>query len=185
MGDALLITGRPGVGKTTLVKQLAGSFPGRAGGFLTEEVRKDGSRVGFGIVTLDGQRAVFAHVGWQQAAHRVGRYGVDVTVLDRVGVAAVRRALAEADLVVVDEIGKMELQSEEFRRALEEVRRSPLPLVATIMLGRHPWAERFRRGPGLTEVVLNPSNRQEVLEAALRWVQDRLSGRRSRPGPTG
>lgn len=177
MGDALLITGRPGVGKTTLVKQLAASFSGRVGGFLTEEVREGGRRVGFVIVTFAGQRAVFAHVDWREAAYRVGRYGVDVGVVDRVGVAAVRRALTEAELVVVDEVGKMELYSEEFRRVLEEVRKSTRPLVGTILARPHPWADRFRRAAGVTEVVLTPSNREAVLQAALRWVQDRLEAR--------
>lgn len=178
LGDVLLITGRPGVGKTTLVKRLAASFPGRLGGFYTEELREGGRRVGFLLVSLAGERAVFAHVAWHHAPHRVGRYGVDLEVLERTGVAELRRAVHAGKAVVVDEIGKMELLSPAFQEAVELAARSPAPLVATILAGPHPWADRFRRNPQVTVLVLTPANREDAYAFCSGWLRSRLGSAR-------
>lgn len=170
----LLITGRPGVGKTTLIKRLVASLPGRLGGFYTEELREGGRRVGFRLVTLAGERAVFAHVAWHHAPHRVGRYGVDLGVLERTGVAELLRAVDAGKAVVVDEIGKMELLSPAFREAVEQAARSPVPLVATILAGPHPWADRFRQNPQVTELALTPANREDAYAFSLEWLRSRL-----------
>ncbi|MGB3904128.1 MAG: nucleoside-triphosphatase, partial [Anaerolineae bacterium] len=114
MGRTILLTGRPGVGKTTVIKKALDRLEGRAGGFYTAEIRESGRRQGFKIVTLDGQEGILSHVDIR-GQPRVSRYGVNLGDLEEVGVAALRRAIAEADLIVVDEIGKMELFSEAFR----------------------------------------------------------------------
>jgi nucleoside-triphosphatase len=174
MGDVLLLTGRPGSGKTTVVRRLAEAFPGRVGGFYTEELREGGQRVGFVLVTLAGQRAVFAHVAWKQHPHRVGRYGVDLQVLEATGVPAVRQAVQARQAVLVDELGKMELLSPTFRQVVEEAADSPAPLVATVLLGSHPWADGFRRRPRVTQVVVSPANREEVFRFSESWLRGRL-----------
>ncbi len=110
-----LLTGRPGTGKTSLIKEAVARYRSRAGGFYTEEIRSQGTRLGFKLVTLDGQEAVLSHVGIQ-SPYRVGKYGVDVGSLERVGVATLRQAVKERDLIVVDEIGKMELFRLDSRR---------------------------------------------------------------------
>lgn len=177
LAEVLLISGRPGAGKTTLVRRLAEAFPGRLGGFYTEELREGGRRVGFALVTLGGERAVFAHVAFHAASHRVGRYGVDLDVLERVGVPAVREAASAYRAVVVDEIGKMELASRAFREVLEEVASGPAVLVATILAGGHPWADRFRRRPGVSELRVGPQDREEVFLHARAWLAARLPER--------
>ncbi len=174
LGDILLITGRPGVGKTTVIRRLAEAFPGRVGGFYTEEIREEGRRVGFLLVTLGGRAAPFAHRAWQHTSHRVGRYGVDLRVLEELGVAAIREALAAGRAVLVDEIGKMELASAGFREALEEAASGSAWLVATILAAHHPWADRFRRRAGTTELLLTPHNRDAVFERARRWLDARV-----------
>src|SRR5260370_35923739 len=88
----ILLTGRPGCGKTTLIKCVVNNLRRRAGGFYTEEIRDGGTRAGFKIVTLDGEEVVFAHVDLQTPEH-VGKYGLDLPVLETVGVEAVREAL--------------------------------------------------------------------------------------------
>ncbi len=182
VGDVLLLTGRPGVGKTTLVRRLAEAFPGRVGGFYTEEVREGSRRVGFVLATLQGERALFAHAAWGHAAYRVGRYGVDLEVLERVGVTAVQDAVRAGQAVLVDEVGKMELHSRAFREAVEFAAVHAVCLVATILAGRHPWADAFRARPGVVELVVTPANREEVLKVALRWLGGHLAPAQSR-GP--
>ena len=116
MKSNFLLTGPPGSGKTSLIKQAVARLEIKAGGFYTEEIKSQGVRQGFRLVTLDGQTAVLSHLDFE-GPHRVSKYGVDVTSLDKIGVAAIERATEECDLVVIDEIGKMELLSARFREA--------------------------------------------------------------------
>ena len=86
--EKVLLTGRPGCGKTTLIKRVVNNLPRGAGGFYTEEIRDGGTRAGFKIVTLDGAAAVFAHVDFKTPEH-LGKYGLDLSALETIGVGAV------------------------------------------------------------------------------------------------
>ena len=79
----ILLTGLPGVGKTTIIKQLADSLAThQPDGFFTQEIREDGIRKGFELVTFDGRRQLLSHVNIP-GSHRVGRYGVDLTGFEK------------------------------------------------------------------------------------------------------
>ena len=88
------LTGRPGVGKTTLIKKEIAAVGDRAGGFYTQEIRERGNRLGFEIITLEGQRALLAHMDCA-SPYRMGKYGVDIQSLNRVGVVAQRKAVGK------------------------------------------------------------------------------------------
>ena len=92
MGHALLVTGAPGVGKTTLIRTVVAALPRRFGGFVTEEIREEGRRVGFRVRSLDGAEAVLAHVRGVRGP-RVGRFQVDVAGFERIGVTALEAAM--------------------------------------------------------------------------------------------
>lgn len=158
----ILITGRPGSGKTTLIERVARKLGQRAGGFLTREIRRHDRREGFQIVTLDGRHGILAHENFSSPI-RVGRYGVDVEALERIGVAAVREALDGGRIVVVDEIGKMELTSAAFRNIVLEALDSPLPLLATIHVHAHPFTDALKRRPDVEILELTPSNRDAIV----------------------
>ncbi len=81
MKQVCLLTGKPGTGKTSLIKQAVAGMGGKAGGFYTEEIRSGGTRLGFRLVTLDGESAVLAHVNIH-SRYRVSKYGVDIDNLD-------------------------------------------------------------------------------------------------------
>jgi nucleoside-triphosphatase len=159
------------VGKTTLLKEALASFGGPVGGFYTEEVREGGTRLGFDIVTLEGERAPLARVGLR-SPYRVSKYGVDVESLDRVGVRAIRRAIEAGGLVVVDEIGKMELFSRGFREAVSDALERGRRLLGTILLVAHPWADRLKADPRVRVVSLTRENRQRVMEEVKGWLQE-------------
>ncbi len=101
MKQVYLLTGKPGTGKTSLIKQAVAGLGGKAGGFYTEEIWSGGARLGFRLVTLDGESTILAHVNIH-SPYRVSKYGVDIDNLDRVGVSALYKAAEECDLVVVD-----------------------------------------------------------------------------------
>ena len=111
----LLLTGRPGVGKTTVVQAVARLFPGEVGGFLTGEIRERGMRKGFSITSVEGANVVMAHVDFRSSV-RVGKYGVDVPAFERIALPALRDAVQRKRIIVIDEIGKMELASRKFCR---------------------------------------------------------------------
>ena len=149
---------------------------GKAGGFYTEEIRSQGVRQGFRLVTLDGQDAILAHVNIR-SPYRVSRYGVDIDNLDRVGVSALHRAARECDLVVVDEIGKMELFSASFREAVLQIIDSGKRVLGTIMLSPNPWADAIKRKPQVNLVTVTRANHQEVLEELLCWLNAANGGK--------
>ena len=185
---AILLTGRPGSGKTTLVRRVLQALQAPAGGFYTRETRgPDGRRTGFELVTLDahdpptrdglGQVTTLAHISIE-GAHRVGRYGVDIAALERVGVPAIEAAAASGRVVVIDEIGKMELLSVAFQRAVVEVVRRHRLLFGAIMHTPHPFADELKAQPDVTLFDLTEANRDEVralVEAQLRAALGQLS----------
>ncbi len=165
-----LLTGGPGVGKTTVIRRALEQTRISAGGFFTEEIRSAGARQGFRIVPLDGQSATLSHVDIK-GPYRVGKYGVDIEALDRVGVAAIRKAVRGHELVVIDEMGKMELFSSNFKEAVEEAINSGKRVLGTIMLASHPWADEVKRNSDVTTVVVTKSNQDSILEQVVRWIE--------------
>jgi len=170
MKQAYLLTGPPGVGKTTLIKEAITAIEQRAGGFYTREMRSQGVRQGFEIVTLDGASAILASIDFHGPC-RVSKYGVMADNLDNVGVAALRRATKECAIVVVDEIGKMELFSPAFREAVLEALDSGKKLLGTIMLAPHPWADRIKQDPRVEVVMVSRANHQQVAQELLAWLK--------------
>jgi len=169
MKSVYLLTGRPGTGKTSLIKQALAGMKGRAGGFYTEEIRPRGVREGFRLVTLDGQTAILAHIDIK-SPYRVSRYGVDTDSLDRVGVAALRRAAEQCDLVVIDEIGKMELFSAKFREAIGQIINSGQRVLGTIMLSPNPFADAIKRQPRVKLITVTRDNHNQVLAELKEWL---------------
>ena len=170
-GVKLLVTGRPGCGKTTLVERLLVRLKDvKAGGFFTREIREKGERKGFRIITLDKREGLLAHVD-HKGGLTVGKYAVNVEDLEKVGVDSILRAIKESDLVVIDEIGKMELFSNLFREAVEMAVRGEKPLVATVPAEGVPFVEELKAMPEIHILTLTEHNRDEILEEAIRHVK--------------
>ena len=170
MKQVYLLTGKPGAGKTSLIKQAVAGMGDKAGGFYTEEIRSKGARLGFRLVTLNGECAILAHVNIH-SPYRVSKYGVDIENLDRVGVSALYKAAEECDLVVIDEIGKMELFSANFREAVLQIIDSGKRVLGTIMLNANPYADAIKRRPQVNLVVVTRVTYHQVLEELLCWLK--------------
>jgi nucleoside-triphosphatase len=168
MGRAYLLTGDPGVGKTTTVKTVVRAIgPSRCGGFYTEEIRnRDGVRTGFQIVTVDGLVRRIADVEFD-SKFRIGRYGVDVNVVDTVGVSAICTALETKEIVVIDEIGPMELFSDGFKKIVTDVLESPKVLLGTIVERPYPWADDLKRRNDVRILEMTIGNRNGIARQVL------------------
>jgi len=162
MTEKVLLTGRPGCGKTTLIKRVVNDLARRAGGFYTEEIREGRTRAGFKIVTLDGEEAVFAHVDLKTPEH-VGKYALDLSALERIGVGALRQAVRARRLVVIDEIGPMEIRSPIFRDAVNEALDSEVPVLATIFARPLPFTEAIKSRPDVTLIEVCRENRDRLV----------------------
>jgi nucleoside-triphosphatase len=161
----VLLEGRPAVGKTTIARRL-GALLREAGvplaGFVTEELREGGRRVGFAIETFDGARGVLAHIGIP-GPPRVGKYGVDLAAFEKLALSALASP-PEGGVVLIDELGKMELASKAFRDAVSRLLEQPVALVATIHVARHPFTDALKRLPDVELMRVTVRNRDDLPE---------------------
>jgi len=161
----VLIEGRPGSGKTTVTARLASLLAERrvaVQGFVTHELREDGRRVGFTVETIDGQRATLAHVTIA-GPPRVGRYGVAIDAFERVALPALAEPRA-GTVVVVDEVGKMELASARFREAVSRLLETDVDVVATVHVFRHPFTDQLKQRSDVERVSVTRANRDALPE---------------------
>ena len=165
-----VLTGSPGTGKTTLVREVLLPFKDKTGGFYTEEMREGTARLGFRLRSLDGREGVLASKALASPV-RLNKYGIDLGVLESVGVAAVRQALENRRIVVLDEIGSMEILSEPFRKTVMEALRGPLPVLATIRLGAQPFTDSIKDLPETQVVKLTRDNFGDVRLKTRKWLE--------------
>jgi nucleoside-triphosphatase len=169
--STLLLTGTPGVGKTTVIRRVAERFADvRLGGFYTEEMREGGVREGFRLVGFDGSERVLAHVDF--SGPRVSKYGVDVAVLDAVA-ESLLAPRAELQLYLVDEIGKMECFSERFVSAMRNLLGSGQLVVATVAVKGGGFIAEAKRRPDVEIMEVTRANRDRVPEQIITWLADR------------
>jgi nucleoside-triphosphatase len=169
---ALLLTGAPGVGKTTVLSGLIAGLEGRRiRGFLTEEIRGSKGRVGFRIQTLDEQTATLAHVA-VRSPHRVGKYGVDIEALDRMVEAALLPD-DQTEVYLIDEIGKMECLSPRFVAALSGLLDSRRRMVATVARHGGGFIGQVKQRPDVELWQVTRQNRDELPGRALEWLAQR------------
>jgi nucleoside-triphosphatase len=160
----LLLAGRPGVGKTTVVRRLLSLLQREGvevGGFTTAEFREGGRRAGFTVEAVDGTTAVLARAGWKSEV-RVGRYGVDLSAMQRVAIPALSRAAARRAVVVIDELGRMELASPGFVDAVSQIFAAEISVVATVHVSSHPFTDALKARPGIELVHVTRENREVV-----------------------
>ena len=166
----LLLTGRPGIGKTTALRAVAAAAgrTRRVAGFYTEEIRARGVRSGFRIVTLDGEAAVMADAS-RHGGPRVGKYGVDLAAIEAVAVPAItpRHAL---DVYLIDEIGKMECLSPAFVAAMRTLLDSSAIVVATVAERGGGFIAEVKRRADAEMWPLTRANRDDVPARVLKWL---------------
>jgi nucleoside-triphosphatase len=131
-------------------------------GFLTREIREGRRRSGFRIETADGKQGTLADVGYR-GPPRVGKYGVDLEEFERIALPALEET-PEGGVVVIDELGKMELASKPFRDAVAALFEADTHVVSTVHAHRHPFTDELKRRADVEVQRVTRGNRDALPE---------------------
>jgi nucleoside-triphosphatase len=135
-------------------------------GFITSEIREGGRRVGFRVETIGAversRSAVLARVGLPSPT-KVGKYGVDIAAFERVALP-VLEGIEPDSVLVVDEIGKMELASDRFAERIERLFATEVRIVAAVHAFRHPMTDALKRRADTTVIKITAANRDDLPE---------------------
>jgi nucleoside-triphosphatase len=169
MGIRIGITGKPRVGKSTVIKEVINRLKAESiglGGMLTADIREGGRRIGFSLEDINtGEKGILAHVHHRQIGTKVkvGKYAVNLTDLDSIGANSIKNALAQPDpiIIIVDEIGPMELKSKRFIEAVEEAIESGKSMLVSVhQRSEHELVKRVKKEFEMFEVT--EENRDEM-----------------------
>ena len=112
---------------------------------------------------MDAQEGVMAHVDIQ-SPDRIGKYGVDLTVVDTLAVESLQRAKSENSLIIIDEIGPMELLSSKFKGEVLDVINGDSDVLGTVAKRKNEFINQIRRLPNVTILEIFPGNREQIVE---------------------
>jgi nucleoside-triphosphatase len=158
------ITGIPKVGKTEgllrVIQRLEHEFV--FGGMITESIEEKGERVGFKVMDWRTKKeGIFAHVDLD-TVYRVGKYRIDLKVLEKIGIPAIEDAITneEVDIIIIDEVGKMELESKKFREVVRKALDADKPLLLTLhKKSRDSLLQDIRNMDDVRILEITPVNR--------------------------
>jgi len=173
----IFLTGEPGCGKTTVIEHLCqrlehlGTQPA---GMISREIRVRESRVGFRLMDIrTHESGILAHVD-QKAGPRIGRYRVNLMDLEQIGAQSILRAIQNSAVIIIDEIGPMELTSQLFVHAVKAALTSPKPIVGTIhKRATHSLVTDIKSNPANNIVEVNNENRDQLPNT----IQSQLIGK--------
>jgi len=157
----IFVCGKPGCGKTTLIMEIIKELKLNTGGFYTSEIRERGIRKGFKIVTLNEKEGILAHINIK-SSYWVSKYKVNVNALEGIGADSILRALKGSKICVIDEIGKMELYSEKFKKAVLAALDSKNKVLGTIKLTPDPFTDGIKKREDTKIFHLTGKNHQEI-----------------------
>lgn len=178
----VLVTGPPGVGKTTIVNRACEGLS-KLGiptqGFYTEEVREHGQRTGFDVVTLNGDRGPLASIKTDGQAqgrqYTVGKYNVRLTSFENTAIPSLISKSDKRSVIVIDEIGKMELFSQSFIRTVKDILDKPgTTVLATIPIAKGrpiPFVEEVRNRKDSCLFTVSRENRNVILDDIVEAVK--------------
>ena len=170
MSNNILLTGVPGVGKTTAIKHIVSQLEAyHPSGFYTEEIREGDVRKGFRIITLDGEQAVLSHVKIK-SRYRVGRYSVDLDGFEKTALPAMNLTLP-VKLFVIDEIGKMECFSKRFIAQMMKLLDSEKTVIATIAKRGGGFIGAVKQRKDIQIIEMTMSNRETISERVIKIVE--------------
>ncbi|MFX1270059.1 MAG: NTPase [Promethearchaeota archaeon] len=170
MRKNVVLTGRPGIGKSTVVKRIIhGLKPNSADGFWSAEIRENNRRVGFSINTLSGETGILAHVDLERGP-RVGKYRVNLRDLESLAIPTLAIARQSGKIIVIDEIASMELNAPQFA---PEVRRclNTGKVLATLQQRRGGFQDEVRARNDVDLIEITLDNRDSLPAEILQRLQ--------------
>ena len=175
MKNKLLLTGDPQVGKTTIIKKTL-SFINhhsiKIGGFYTSEIREKGNRIGFSIKTiLSGKNDILAHIDFN-STFRVGKYGVNKDAFEKIMLEELEYCINnKVDLIIIDEIGKMEIISDLFCKKIFEILNAPIPILGVVKKAKEKFLNKIYNLKNLNIIEVNINNREKVYKDVIEWLK--------------
>jgi len=165
----IFVTGPPRIGKTTIIKKIVQflkekNYPLR--GFYTEEIREKGNRTGFKLVTLDGRESIFSHVDIK-SPYKVGKYKVDILSLEKHLPILIP---SSEEIIIIDEIGKMECFSQKFKDFLWDLLSKSNPLLGSISLKGNKFIEKIKHLPQVRLMEVSKENRNILVEIIINEI---------------
>lgn len=168
-----LITGKPGIGKTTLIKKLSLSFDLKdICGFYTEEIREKNKRVGFKIITLNNGEGILAHINFR-SPYKISKYYVDIQNFEKLIISELN-LVNKRKIILIDEIGKMELFSKSFKEKIIEIFQLDKIIIATIPISKIEFIENLKSLPKVKIYEITFENRNQLLKILKEEVNNLL-----------
>jgi len=157
--NKIFVTGPPRCGKSTFIEKLVQQIRSPTIGFFTREIREQGRRKGFSIITLDGRKGVLAHEKLK-SRYKVGKYGVNLQDIDKIAVPSMIPTQAN-EVIVIDEVGKMECFSALFKQTLIEVLRATNPVIGSIAQKGGKFIQNIKGRKDVLLIHLTEENRND------------------------
>jgi nucleoside-triphosphatase len=156
----VFFTGPPRCGKTTLIQKVVEHLDRHTTGFFSKEIREKGHRTGFSIETLDGKKGILAHVDIKGRC-QVGKYGVNLKDIDLIAVPSILPK-HQSEIVVIDEVGKMECFSALFRKTLVQILDSDHVVIGSISLKGDAFIKTIKSRKDVEIIHVTHGNRNEL-----------------------
>jgi len=165
----LLITGLPGVGKTTFIKKLSEALKDfHPVGFYTEEIREEEKRKGFELISLEGKRGLLSHKEIR-SSYKVGQYKVDIKSFEEF-LDSISFFNPLTHLIIIDEIGKMECFSDQFKKIMKEILNSEKWVIATVAFKGSGLITEVRERKDVQLFEITKKNRDSLFSEILKDV---------------
>lgn len=166
------LTGAPSSGKTTVIKKIIQALPCSANGFFTEEERIEGKRIGFVMHTLDGKQGYLAHQDIE-SEHHIRRFGVSIDNIENIAVPSI--VPKDNQIIILDEIGKMECFSDKFIEAATKALDSPNIVIGTITLGGTEFIHKVKERDDIEIIEVTLENRDLLPKIILDFISKKLN----------
>ena len=178
------ITGLPGAGKTHTLRKVVEMLEMegiKVGGMITDGIIENGAKVGFMVQDLlTKEEGVLARLDMQSEVKFLD-YGVDMDSLNNIGVAAIMRSIDDAEVIVIDEVGKLEVESKHFIEAVKEALEADKPLLLTLhKKSRNPLLQDIRRRDDVRILEVTPTNKNILPYKIIPLIKEELNSKPNR-----
>ncbi len=165
----IFLTGPPSSGKTTIIKKIISRLEKPAKGFYTQEILLNHKRQGFKMTTLDGKEGLLGHKNIK-SQYSVSKYGVSIENIDNIAVPALMPD-NENELIILDEIGKMECFSERFKKYTLKILDAPNVALGTIAVGGTDFIKKIKEREDIHIIEVTKNNRNELPDKILLFLK--------------